>query len=440
MRFGILTQYYPPEIGAPQARLSELAACLIRRGHEVTVLTAMPNYPAGRIHQGYSGLLRRETMAGARVIRTAIYPTRALGARRLASYGSFVASSSALGLFALPRLDLLMTESPPLFLGFAGFFLSRMKQARWIFNVSDLWPESAVRLGAVRDGLALDLAWKLEAFCYRKAWLVSGQSREILDDVTRRFPRVPVWHLSNGAQPELFSPQARSVEARQKLGGGSCIALYAGLHGIAQGLNQILRAAEMLRDVGGLRIALIGEGPEKAALVRAARERGLSNVTFLDPVPRAQMPELLASADLALVPLKEHLPGAVPSKIYEAMAAGVPVVLAAQGEAADVIRRSSCGVAVAPNDAEALAGAVRELAANEPQRRAFGEAGLKAAWGEFNRRAILDRFISHLERSLPHAHLQRSRSAPQFHEDGADRYRNEETAVASDPGAHGAAL
>jgi colanic acid biosynthesis glycosyl transferase WcaI len=436
MRFGILTQYYPPEIGAPQVRLSELAACLTRRGHEVTVLTAMPNYPAGRIHDGYAGLWRREKMAGASIVRTAIYPSRALGMRRLASYGSFVASSSALGALMLPRLDFLMTESPPLFLGIAGYWLSRFKRARWIFNVSDLWPESAVRLGAVREGLALRMAVALEAACYRRAWLVSGQSREILDDITRRFPGVPTWHLANGASPEVFSPGARSAAARRKLGGGRLIALYAGLHGIAQGLDQVLRAAAMLRDIEGLRIVLIGEGPEKAALLRAAKERGLANVAFLDPVPRAEMPALLASADLALVPLKNHLPGAVPSKIYEAMAAAVPVVLAGDGEAAEIVRRSRSGVVVPPGDADGLALAIRDLAGDERRRRDLGSAGLIAASGEFNRREILDRFIDRLERFPSHADLQRRRRASQLHENGAAGHRDEKAGMAADSGAH----
>jgi len=440
MRFGILTQYYPPEIGAPQARLSELAASLARRGHQVTVLTAMPNYPAGRIHDGYAGLWRREKKAGANVVRTAIYPSRALGVRRLASYGSFVASSSAFGAVMLPKLDFLMTESPPLFLGIAGYWLSRLKRARCIFNVSDLWPESAVRLGVVREGRALRMALALESFCYRHAWLVSGQSKEILENITRRFPAVPTWHLSNGADPDAFSPEARSVEARRKLGGGSPIALYAGLHGIAQGLDQVLRAAEMLRDIEGLRIVFIGEGPEKAGLMRAAKERGLANVAFLDPVPRAELPALLASADLALVPLKNHLPGAVPSKIYEAMAAAVPVVLAGGGEAADIVRRSSAGVVVPPGDANRLALAIRELAGDERRRLALGAAGLKAAAGEFNRRRIIDRFIAHLERSQSHADLQRGRGAAQLHEDGAAGHRDEEAAVAADSGAHRPAL
>ena len=178
MHLAICTQYYPPEVGAPQNRLSELARLFVLSGHRVTVLTAMPNYPSGRVHEGYGGLWRRESVDGVDVLRTAIYPTQSTGfLKRLASYFSFVFSSTIGGTFLLRRADFLMVESPPLFLGLAGFWLSRVKRARLIFNVSDLWPESAVQLGFVRRGGALHkLSSWLESFCYRHAWLVTGQS------------------------------------------------------------------------------------------------------------------------------------------------------------------------------------------------------------------------------------------------------------------------
>lgn len=410
MKIAVLTQYYPPETGAPQARLSALAERLAERGHEVTVLTAMPNYPAGRIYPGYSGLWRREMSGSIRIIRTAIYPTKRLGLRRLASYFSFVLSSTVFGAGLLPRVDILLTESPPLFSGIAGYLLSRFKGARWIFNVSDLWPDSAVRLGAVKPGWTLQMASALEAFCYRNAWLVTGQSREILANIQARFPQVATWHLSNGVTPELFSPEKRSAEARRLLGGEEVIALYAGLHGIAQGLDQVLEAAGRLRDLGSVRIVLLGEGPEKARLAATAREHGLTNVSFLDAVPRDAVPALLSSADIILAPLKRYLPGAVPSKIYEAMAVGLPVVLSGEGEAAEIVNRTQCGLVVPPGDAERLASAIRNLAEHQALRRRLGAAGLHSAQSEFNRRAILDRFIDRIE--MPISPLQQIRATP----------------------------
>jgi glycosyltransferase involved in cell wall biosynthesis len=403
MRIGILTQYYPPEMGAPQARLSHLAAQFVRRGHEVVVLTAMPNYPGGRIFPGYGGLWRRETRDGVSIIRCWLHPTQSVGLRaRLASYFSFVLSSLGVGALALPRLDYLMTESPPLFLGISGYLLSLRTGAKWIFNVSDLWPESAVALGAVSRGWGLKRALALEAFCYRKAWLVTGQSREILENIRSRFPEARVYHLSNGVDTELFRPERRSPAARARLAdgfgdGATCIAVYAGLHGIAQGLDQVLEAAARLKDLETLGVVLIGDGAVKADLVARSRALGLKRVRFVDPLPKEEMPGLVASADLAIVPLKVSLPGAVPSKIYEAMGAGVPVVLVAAGEAGEIVRRSEAGVVVPPGDVDGLAEAIRELSMDPERRARLGASGRRAAERDFDRVGIAGRFIDHLE-------------------------------------------
>src|SRR5207248_6224879 len=225
---------------------------------------AMPNYPTGRIYAGYRGMVRREQIDGVNVIRVALYPTKSVGvSRRLTSYLSFVLSSGIAGSFGLPRLDFLIAESPPLFFGASGYWLSHLKKARWIFNVSDLWPESAVRLGMLRDGWSLRASSSMESLWYRKAWLVTGQSQEILDSIRGRFPSVPTFHLSNGVDPKRFSPAKRSEALRKRLGAAdSCLVMYAGLHGIAQGLEQILKAAALLRDEN-IQFVFLGDGPEK---------------------------------------------------------------------------------------------------------------------------------------------------------------------------------
>ena len=397
MKVGILTQYYPPEVGAPQARLSALAQRLVEQGHQVFVLTAMPNYPQGRIQSGYGGVYRREDLDGVTILRTYVYPTQSIGmGRRLSNYFSFVCSSLFFGAAVLPRLDYLLTESPPLFLGISGYLLGRLKGARWVFNVSDLWPESEVHLGVIRDGWILRMAKALEAFCYHKAWLVTGQSKEILQDILSRFPDISTYHLSNGADTIHFCPELRSATARQLMADGKCcIALYAGLHGLAQGLEQVLEAAAELQDQDDCCFVLIGDGPEKGRLVERGKALGLSNVCFLPPYPHGEMPALLASADIALITLKDRLPGAVPSKIYEAMAVGLPVILAADGEAAAIVRGAEAGIVVPPGEVAPLTSAVRELAANPDLRRRLGAGGRKAAVAHFDRPAICDAFIRH---------------------------------------------
>lgn len=407
MKLTILTQYYPPEIGAPQRRLSSLARHFVRAGHEVRVLTAMPNYPRGEIYAGYGGAARRETIDGVSVLRTWIVPTqRTSYVHRLANYFSFVGSSAAIGTTMEPgRADYLLVESPPLFLGMSGAWLSRVQRARLIMNVSDLWPESAVRLGVVRDGSFVHRASAaLERWCYRRAWMITGQSREIVGDIERRMPGRRTYHLSNGVEVSEFGPERAGRDARAALardGDGSCLALYAGLHGIAQGLPQVLAAASMLEgDRAPTDMVFIGDGPVKQDLMREAAARGLARVRFLDARPPDALPPLLASADILLVPLGISIPGAVPSKLYEAMASGRAVVLVATGEAAAIVRQHDAGLVVEPGDVAGLAAALRTLRDDAARRRALGENGRRAAVQFFDRSAIAARFIETLERAL----------------------------------------
>jgi len=394
--FLIHTQYYPPEIGAPQARLSELASGLKKHGFDVRVLTAMPNYPRGRLFQGYKGTYKREVIDGIPIIRTYIYPTKKLGFfPRLLNYFSFVFSSLILGIWGLGNVDYILTESPPLFLGISGFFLSRIKCAKWIFNVSDLWPESAVHLGVLDQGMFLKLAEWLEAFCYRHAWLVTGQSKTILVSIEDRFPEVQTYHLSNGVNCQNFSGEAGEKKFRKKVATeNEIIILYGGLHGLAQGLDQVLYAAHEMPK--GAKFVLIGDGPEKEDLIKLADKLDLSNILFLDPVPKEKMPGILASVDICLVPLKKTLPGAVPSKLYEAMAASKPVVLIAEGEPAQIVRKAKCGFVVKPGDIDGIVDALRLLADNSDLRKKMGISGRQEVIKNYCRQDIVDRFAEFL--------------------------------------------
>jgi len=402
VRVTILTQYYPPEIGAPQARLSELASALVRRGHDVTVLTAMPSYPVGKIYPGYGGLLRRERRDGAQIIRTTVFPTqRADFLGRLANYFSFAFSAGLMGTFLLRRSEYLIVESPPLFLGVTGLWLSWRTRAAMVFNVSDLWPETAVRLGVVRAGsLGHRLAAWLEGLCYRRAAVVSGQTKTIVDSIAERFPQCRTYHFSNGVNTRAFHPERRTAAARTTLvadNPDACVALYAGLHGLAQGLDQVLDAAEALRGDANLRLVLVGDGPAKEKLVQQAQARGMSNVRFLPPLPSDQVPPLVAAADILVVPLATHIPGATPSKLYEAMASGRPVVLVAGGEPAAFVREHRVGIVVAPGDGPGLIEALRTLRADPALREELGANGRRTAQRLFDKADIDTAFIEYLE-------------------------------------------
>jgi len=390
-------------VGAPQSRLAALASEFARRGHHVTVLTAMPNYPTGRIHYGYGGLLRREQHDGVTVLRTFIWPTqKADFPRRLANYFSFVVSSAGFGSAYLDGPDYLLVESPPLFLGLSGVLLSRLKRARMIFNVSDLWPESAVQLGLVRRGsVSHRLGAALESFCYRHAWLVTGQSGEIVSNISARFPECRTLHMSNGADSGDFGPDRATAASRELLGkNGNCLALYAGLHGLAQGLELLVDAAASLPASSKVDMVLMGDGPKKASVVNRVADRGVQRVRFLSPHPHREMPAILAAADVLIVPLLRYIPGAVPSKVYEAMASGRAVVLVAGGEAARIVRDHDAGVVVAPGDVSGLVHALDTLSSNVALRNRLGANGRAAAVRLFDRRQIAGRFVDLLERNL----------------------------------------
>jgi glycosyltransferase involved in cell wall biosynthesis len=403
MKLVILTQYYPPEIGAPQSRLASLTREFVRRGHQVTVLTAMPNYPTGTIYRGYRGMVMCEEREGVKVIRTFIWPTqRADLLRRLASYVSFALSAAAFGSVYLERADYLLVESPPLFLGLTGLLLARLKRARMIFNVSDLWPESAVRLGVVRAGSAVHrISASLEGFCYRHAWLVTGQSMEIASSVSTRFPDCKTFHLSNGADSDVFGPDRATAESRKLLRrDGNCVALYAGLHGLAQGLEFLVDAAECLSSSTNVELILMGDGPKKSSVVDRVHHHRIPRVRFLDPRPHCEMPAILAAADVLLVPLLRYIPGAVPSKLYEAMASGRPVVLVAEGEAARIVRDHDAGLVVAPGDLSGLVHALRTLSSDGDLRGRLGANGRAAAERFFDRGRVAGTFIDMLEQNL----------------------------------------
>lgn len=399
MKVAILTQYYPPEIGAPQTRLCALAMHLSGCGHDVAVLTAMPNYPRGSIYPGYGGIFREERLHKTRIVRTFIYPSQsARFVPRMMNYFSFVASASFFGSFTLGTPDFLMIESPPLFLGIAALWLKWLKDSKMIFNVSDLWPDSAVELGIVAgDGIAAQIAYWLEKLCYTKAWLITGQSRGIVENIRARFPGRPVFHFSNGVDTTIFSPNRRTEAARAALGSHEkFVAVYAGLHGHAQGLRQILEAASVLSADPRFRFVLIGDGPEKNHLQEAANELGLSNVAFLDSRAHADIPEILATADAILAPLVGRITGAVPSKMYEAMASGRPLVVIADGEPAELVREHHSGLTVRPNDVQGLVSALRRLNEDTQLARCLGENGRNAAVGHFDRTDIVERFTRFL--------------------------------------------
>ena len=370
MRCLILTQYYPPETGAAQNRLSDWAQRLSAWGHKITVLTAVPNYPRGEIVTRYrKHCLYDECIDGVRVLRTRIFVRRNYGfLQRLISYLSFMLASIFIGIAKAGAQDVILIESPPLLAGISGLVLRYWFHARMVLNVSDLWPASAVAMGMLHNKLLIRISTCLEEMLYRRSDLVIGQTRYIVSDIDRR-TRVRTALITNGADLDRFIDPAsidRSVRRAEFGFGDEFVIGYAGLHGLAQGLDIILDAAELLKEVPGLVFVLFGDGPEKSRLQDQAQRRGLTNLRFYPPQPKDTVPTLMRCFDVCIVPLKglDLFRGALPCKLFESMAAGTPVIVSIAGEAEDLVHDANGGLCIPPDDARALRDAILRLRDN----------------------------------------------------------------------------
>ena len=381
MRILIVTHYFPPETGAPQARLSALAATWAADGDEVTVLTGMPNHPTGVVPTAYRGAIRRTERAdGYRVVRTWLYATANEGVlRKTIGHLSFMCSSVLLGGRRCGPADAVVVSSPTFFSIGAAWLLARLKRARLVVEIRDLWPAIFVELGVLTNRRAIRLLERLELAAYRAAdevVVVSEGFRENL--ISRGVPAGKVHTIRNGVTLDRFDPEAAADPAvRARLGArpGDCLVLYAGTHGISHGLPGIADTATRL---GGepVHFAFVGEGSDKPRLERRVAALGLDNVTMLPGVPHEEVPALLAAADICLVPLRDVplFSTFIPSKLFEYLAAGKAVIGAVTGEAAQILRAAGA-VVVPPEDSIALADAIAALADDPERRQLMGKHG-----------------------------------------------------------------
>ena len=403
MKLLILTQYFPPEVGAPQNRLFELAIRLKKMGVNVTVLTAMPNYPQMKIYDGFEGKnYMYEEIEGIPVHRASIYlPKNKSIIQRLLNYFSFVYSSAQVGKNRIGDVDVIMCESPPLFLGYSALYLKRKKKAKLIFNVSDLWPESAEKLGVVTNKWMLKLAYRLEEKLYRKSILVTGQTQGICKNINDRFPFVKTYWFPNGADISYYNPSTVSSDWRKDNGFNSndVLFLYAGIIGLAQGLEIILSAAEKLMDQPSIKFILLGNGPEKEKLQVIKQEKKILNVYFFDAVSKTLMPKIVKACDAAIIPLLK-LPlflGAIPSKIFENLAMEKAVILAVDGEARELfVNQGKCALYSEPENVDDLVKNVLLLANNALLRKELGKKGRTYVEQSFNRNTIAYNFHQEL--------------------------------------------
>jgi colanic acid biosynthesis glycosyl transferase WcaI len=395
MRILYLSQYFPPEAGATQTRAYEMAGNLVRLGHKVTVVAEVPNHPSGIIAPAYRGkLVERSELDGIDVLRVWVKASPLKSFRnRMLFYLTYMLNASLAGLLlAGGHYDLIYASSPPLFVGGSALALSYLRRIPLLFEVRDLWPESAVALGELSNRRVVDWATRLEVACYRRAGAIIVVTEGIRQRLLQRGQPIDKVHLiPNGANVNLFHFDAKGRErVRQEMGlGEKFVVIYAGIHGVAQGLETLVEAARLLQAEAQVHFLLVGDGPKKAELVRLASQYNLANLTLMDEQPRPAIPALISAADAAIIPLRklEIFKGALPSKMFDSWACERPVLLSVDGEARRVMEAAEAGVFVNPEDAPALAQAILNLREQPEVGRQMGLRGRAFTERHYSRRA-----------------------------------------------------
>jgi colanic acid biosynthesis glycosyl transferase WcaI len=413
MKILYVSQYFPPEMGAPAGRAAELSRLWAEDDHEVTILTGFPNHPTGIVPPKYRPKFRRlvvrEAYHGVNVVRTWLLPfPNRKPYERMLNYSSFCISAATTGLF-LHRPDVVIATSPQLLVGLSGWWLARCNGVPFVFEVRDLWPESlaAVGMGSHDSALHRSLA-KVAGFLYRscdRLVVVTPAFKEYLIEHWR-VPEEKISVVENGVETSLFSRLAPNLAIRRELGAeGKFVASYIGTMGNAHGLETLLEAATLLRQrAPNVLFLLVGEGAEKARIVSLARSRGLANVRFVGQQAREKIPAYITASDACLVLLKksELFKTVLPTKMLEFMSCARPVILGVDGHARKVLERASAGVFVTPEDPAALADAVMQLAHDPALRESLGRNGRQHVLQYFSRqqtaRVYLDVLQDLLER------------------------------------------
>jgi colanic acid biosynthesis glycosyl transferase WcaI len=384
MRILFLSDNFPPETNAPASRTLEHAKRWVQAGHEVTVVTCAPNFPDGVVHPGYRNRWRQvESIEGIRVVRVKTFISANEGfLLRTLDYMSFMFTSVIAGLFE-KRPDVLVATSPQFFCACGGWLLSAVRRLPFVFELRDLWPATILAVGAMRRGLLIRMLERLELFLYRRAdRIVSVTEAFKTDLVSRGIPADKIDVVTNGADLSRFRPVPRDHAWAKELGlEGKFVAGYIGTHGMTHGLSSILDAAKRLEPHPDIALTLVGTGAEKAALQRQAQERGLTNVAFLPQMPKDRMPAVWSLCDVALIPLKNRdvFRTVIPSKLFEAMAMGVPIIMSIpRGEATGILEHCAAGLVLEPEDSQALADAILEIKANHHRRAQFAANGLRS--------------------------------------------------------------
>jgi colanic acid biosynthesis glycosyl transferase WcaI len=397
----IVTQYYPPEPGAPQIRLHTLAKNLIKHGINVRVVTGMPNYPIGVIHEGYRGKwFASEDIDGVPISRVWLYPATGRNPfKRLLNYLTFTLTATLYVLFRVRKIDVLFVESQPISLGVLGILMKWIRGIPYVYNIPDLQTDVAGQLGFIGARFLLRIAVAMENLFMRQSWTVSTVTHRFIDYyVDRGIPRRQISFLPNGADTEILKPMTPDEDYARKMGvQGKRVFTYAGTHAYYHGLEVLIEAAKLVRHRDDIVFLLVGEGPVRQKLKDMTKEYELNNVVF-ENSPFSEMAQLMSISYASLVVMKD-IPAAEKmrlSKTFPPLACGVPVIYSGRGESAEMVAKHRCGLVVPPETPSELAAAIEKLADFPEVRNEMGRQGVELVRRELSWSAIISNWLSQL--------------------------------------------
>jgi colanic acid biosynthesis glycosyl transferase WcaI len=406
-----VSQYFPPEMGAPAARVSELSRRWAQAGHDVTVLTGFPNHPDGVIRPEYRRQFRRlifrERVQDVNVVRSWLLPfPNRKPLERILNYSSFLASAATTGSF-LGAPDAVIASSPQLLVGLAGWWIAKLNRVPFIFEVRDLWPESLVAVGVGNPNSALHrILGKIAGFLYRNSdhiVVVTPAFREYLINQWR-VPAEKISIVPNGVETRVFSPRFADPDLRKSVDGeGKFIVSFIGTLGLAHGLETLITAAEQFQKTEpGILFMLVGEGADRERIAGIAQSRGITNIRFVPQQSREKIPDYIAASDACLVLLKksEVFETVIPTKMLEFMSCARPVILGVGGQARDILERSGAGICVEPENPEALCDAVLKLRNEEWLRESLGRNGRQYIVRNLSREHTADEYLEVLSQVI----------------------------------------
>lgn len=390
MKILFLSHYFPPEVNAPANRTYEHCKEWVKSGHKVTVVNCVPHHPMGKVYPGYKNkFFQVEEKDGITAIKVWTYITANSGfLKRVLNYIFYMNMAILVAPF-IGKADVVISTSPQFFNGLAGYFVSKIKHCPWILEIRDLWPESIVAVGAIRNRRIIAVLGWLEQFAYRKADRIVPVTNSFKEYIVRcGIDKSKLTVIRNGVDLSFYHHMDRDNKFADKIGvGDRFVASYVGTHGMAHGLDVILSAADKLREQTNIVFLLVGDGAERKRLGKDIKDQKLTNVILLGQLPKEDMPKIWSITDVSLVLLKklDLFLTVIPSKIFECMAMKKPIILGVKGESSEIIEEAKSGICIEPENAGRLADSVQCICQDENLGKEFGENGLKYVTEHFNR-------------------------------------------------------